>query len=699
MGDNADEMAHKALNAMATASTTIREAIAASLPVGPTQLLTVQVPGTVLDLKDYKWDRSSSAFMPLATRVAEAKLVDNMVPVSKIMMGRSGKSVARSYLAALDYLVPVAASVSGTIAMNQDKALEPRLQIIRDRYKGAMRFLKSPDDMDQTRSKVSIYVAKQAAWNEAVEQYAKAQERQLDIVHKETPSLDEQRQKYLEWVQAHARDYRAAIQARYMDWVVHGYKFEVEFNFGIVDISSGMKRVESSKEAYRNMTMIAEDGASEYNVVSLNPTDWANIIAREVDNWGTKNHGPSAVDIRGEIKRLRRLLISHEALLNIVDKAADQPAVAEKVAKDKDEPLKKAYEGVYTSMNQKNQNPNFKDLREEQEKWANASLDANHRTNSILGKASKQEAKVYIESRIKILDQDIKVLETQLKAIGSSSAAIMPSAVDAEGKTIDEQELHRNTDLSPEDRQSTNPSPWTHITAKVSQSSSQSTKVSKETASSFAARANFGLFRASGGASHSSASNDAMSSMANLDVEISMDCMLVEINRPWLHAELFSDHELDATDGFPISPGPEKLHESVRANKAIPAQYAEFPSYSTAFVVACNVELEFSGDTSSLESSLESSSTEANLSVGYGPFAISGSHKQSKSSAKTKAESTANGMRISLQAPQIIGWVQELLPELPKPRDANNRLFGLSLEAGVAAAAVSPATPIAPAPP
>lgn len=589
--------------------------------------------------------------------------------------------MARSYLAALDCLVPVAASVSGTIAMNQDKSLEPRLQIIRDRYQGAMRFLKSPDEMDQTRSKVSIYVAKQAAWNESVEQYSMAQERQLNIVKQETPRVEEQRQKYLEWVQAHARDYKAAIQARYMDWVVHGYKFEVEFNFGIVDISSGMKRVESSKEAYRNLTMVAEDGASEYNVVSLNPPDWANIIAVEVTKWGRTNHGPSAVDLRGEIKRLRRLLISHEALYNIVDKAADTPAVAEKVGKENDDSLQAAYEGVYTSMNQKNEDPNFGHLRDEQKKWSAASLDANHRTNSIMGKASKEESKAYLQSRIANLKRDIQELETQLKEMGSSTAAVMPSAIDEEGKTIDDQELRPNADLSPEKKTSETPSPWTHISAKVSQSSSQSTKVTKEAASSFAARASVGLFSASGGASHTSASSNAMSSMANLDVEISMDCMLVEINRPWLHAELFSDHELDATDGFPLSPGPEKLHEFVRANKAIPAQYAEFPSYSTAFVVACNVELEFSGDTSSLESSLESSSTEANLSVGYGPFAISGSHKQSQSRSKTKAESTANGMRISLQAPQIIGWVQELLPELPKPKDANNRLFGLALEA------------------
>lgn len=39
----------KAVDAMATAATTLREAISASLPVSPTQLMTVQVPGTIID--------------------------------------------------------------------------------------------------------------------------------------------------------------------------------------------------------------------------------------------------------------------------------------------------------------------------------------------------------------------------------------------------------------------------------------------------------------------------------------------------------------------------------------------------------------------------------------------------------------------------------------------------------------------------
>jgi hypothetical protein len=49
MGDAIEQHAQKALNMMATAASTIREAISTSLPVAPTQLMTVQIPGTIID--------------------------------------------------------------------------------------------------------------------------------------------------------------------------------------------------------------------------------------------------------------------------------------------------------------------------------------------------------------------------------------------------------------------------------------------------------------------------------------------------------------------------------------------------------------------------------------------------------------------------------------------------------------------------
>ena len=97
-------------------------------------------------------------------------------------MGKTGKSVARSYMSALDLLIPVEASVSGLIANPGETAPEGRRKIIKDRYDTAMNYLKSYETdepgPDPPKSKLKRYVEKQEVWAKAVETYAIAQERQ-----------------------------------------------------------------------------------------------------------------------------------------------------------------------------------------------------------------------------------------------------------------------------------------------------------------------------------------------------------------------------------------------------------------------------------------------------------------------------------------------------------------------------------------
>lgn len=43
--------------------------------------------------------------------------------------------------------------------------------------------------------------------------------------------------------------------------------------------------------------------------------------------------------------------------------------------------------------------------------------------------------------------------------------------------------------------------------------------------------------------------------------------------------------------------------------------------------------------------------------------------KTASASTNQRMETTATGMKLSFQAPQIIGWVSEILPELPRNKD------------------------------
>lgn len=69
--------------------------------------------------------------------------------------------------------------------------------------------------------------------------------------------------------------------------------------------------------------------------------------------------------------------------------------------------------------------------------------------------------------------------------------------------------------------------------------------------------------------------------------------MLVQIKRPWLHSELFSDHAIDTMQQTKLSPGAVDLKNWIeKGNRTGLDPYSEFPAYPTAFIVAADTVLE-----------------------------------------------------------------------------------------------------------
>ena len=85
---------------------------------------------------------------------------------------------------------------------------------------------------------------------------------------------------------------------------------------------------------------------------------------------------------------------------------------------------------------------------------------------------------------------------------------------------------------------------WTSISVEVS--SSYSHEETETNANTFSAggAAGWGLWTVGAAASHSSSSSDASKQMANSSINVSFECMRVDVTRTWLRGELFYDHEL-----------------------------------------------------------------------------------------------------------------------------------------------------------
>jgi hypothetical protein len=103
-----------------------------------------------------------------------------------------------------------------------------------------------------------------------------------------------------------------------------------------------------------------------------------------------------------------------------------------------------------------------------------------------------------------------------------------------------------------------------------------------------------------------------------------------------------------------------------------------------AFLLAANVILEVEGDTADIQSHFATSTTSGSGSVGWGPFSVSSSYSHTDTQASSSCETTAGGcrcvddyhrylvvanflwFRITIKSPQIIGWISEIVPALPR---------------------------------
>ncbi|UPK92186.1 hypothetical protein LCI18_003121 [Fusarium solani-melongenae] len=722
MAVDKEQLAESMAAQAAAVSKSIREALQASLPVAPEQLMTVQVPGTTINSAPnggYWWNENENAETPHRIKVNEARLVDGMIPLSKIMMGPTGKSVARSYGAALDMLIPEDAPIDDLDKSNdaKNKAAE--------RYTAAMKYLTSTVP-NSSKSVVDVYVEKQQAWSDAMKEWDQAKQAARAEAKRIFPdSVPRQQGHYDEWNQANFRNYKNHSQAKYMDWIVNGCKYKVDYYFGIVDVSSAMKRVESSKEASRNLVVIDPDGTTEWQEVNLSPPNWADLCAKQTKAWGEKNNKLTRKDYESEIKRLKRLLSSYQGLQDSLGTLSDEekkgliaPDKPENATNPKELPedkkLKEAYQALYAAQaaekpvepantttpttpadNTTNGTvPAKVDLQTAQQNLqaalqaqAQANLKDNKKNVVAMQKTSMVDKVNWITRMINDAKGQLQLLNDRLKEFEKSNVAV-PAIQDLTKSEEDGKELVRTNYMDADERwadprflierngtgpgQPKEPSKWTKINVSISASSQETSKESQSSSSALSASGSSGLFSASGGFSYSQASSKASQAAASCDVDISFEALLVTINRSWLHGELFADSELNVGPDVALSPGPHDLHTYInnKDSKGL-EKYSYFPSYPTAFIIASNVELEFRGDTTNLEEAIDSSSFDANLKVGYGPFSLGASHKQDSASAKTKMETTATGTRISLEAPAIIGWVSTMLPPLPRSKGKN----------------------------
>ncbi|KAG9126047.1 hypothetical protein FRC07_005112 [Ceratobasidium sp. 392] len=703
--DSLKSMDNDSLNRISDISMTIREAIRRALPTPREQFFTVMIPGKVVNFDDYKVD-PKDIVTPLKVQLNQAILCDDLPPQSTIQSGPTGRSVARSYSNAISKLVPSGSTVG--IAEGATKSSDQQ------RYEKAMALL-STQVVGKNKTIVEIYTEKQTLYTNASDRKTKAFHEALKRAQEDPKNTtnDMAKEAYDLWVQENARTYRNHVQAAYMDWVITGRKEEVEYWFAFVDQDSVLARVEQSKEAMRSAVVQDEDGTAEYQTVTLEPSDWANKCLQKMRS-GT-NQTVSAEWYTWEINRLEKtnqmlgiLETSSNADTSVTSSNPTGSSTKEtaktnlKEAMERYLKAKKEYQdSVASGVPGKGDALKPKDGQQPDEHSGTSKpknqLDEYHQAQKHLSDAQAD----YDKANLASLTNENKATRNELMKSLSGEKGLAKNQMDTNDKLIKDYTAKRKalieagkssgettfnamaTELGISQAQ---PDPsaqpagsdaktlddfFTPVTVEVSASSSSSKTDSSATTAHAEASASGLFWHASASADLSEAKDAAQKELVNSSVKVSFECMRVDIKRSWLRAELFGDPDLVPGHGVQISPGAEEIHSLIDKTaydpKAEPPQHGIFPMYPVAFMVACNVVLEISGSASSIQTYMNNSTKSADASVGFGPFSASAHGSTTSSSTSASCKTTDSGCRIEIKAPQIIGWISQIVPKLGSP--------------------------------
>ena len=134
-----------------------------------------------------------------------------------------------------------------------------------------------------------------------------------------------------------------------------------------------------------------------------------------------------------------------------------------------------------------------------------------------------------------------------------------------------------------------------------------------------------------------------------------------------MHSSLF---QLD--DKARVSPGTSFNGEDnwITAVTQDGANYL-LPEYVTGLLMSRNVVIEYKGISASQSAHAVHVATSTSFSVSGGfsfwSASASGSFSNSRSSRTFQAESSSDGLRITIPGAQIIGYYTQVLPEFPPP--------------------------------
>jgi hypothetical protein len=207
--------------------------------------------------------------------------------------------------------------------------------------------------------------------------------------------------------------------------------------------------------------------------------------------------------------------------------------------------------------------------------------------------------------------------------------------------------------------------------SKTYQRSSESTssQTSSRIAASFGASGGFWSAGASYSRSKSRSESQFQASMNSAETVVSGELLRVTIQRPWFRPSLFKSTQFQIRHDQLAKISPGHLEGEENFINTITQDTYLLPEYATGLLLSRNVNVEFLEISAAQAARAVRTSSSSSFSVsggfGFWKASVSGGRSSSSSHRTFSAESSSNGLRISIPGAQIIGYYTQVMPKFP----------------------------------
>lgn len=646
----------------------------------PNQFFCMSLPGMQIDKNLYSYDIENNQPKPPLVEANESKLVNRLFDACKMTGSDNGRHLQTQYKSALDMLTP---QLNGKLFDAKSKL---------------RKVLMTPYPYNFGEGLTTGFTLQQVLYRlygdyvDAKQVWAKVQlEKKIELDAKypgETKDSNRNKQNdYLDWYETTAESQLLKVQEK-LGKVLNVFSpGDMEIITGILDSGAG-REIAEARQTLANVQKLNPDGGYVYPV-TLYPENWFNLLDTSFTPIDLLE-SPTALAQQLSVLMVQRsnLAMTIDSFLNILpdpamltDLKAKQEN-AEKALQEAKDAVAKVYSDITSDtlklvidiIGRSNDKDKGTALAGTTSRILNIDPDkAKNIITALAGNASRcmKAQDDLIAAAQNATDRALEYF--QQKNLLQYKQMLLPLQTQLARTESDIADIRQQIGLSTVMQQANKPKDGSDVTpnvvpdrfaqvliestmASVRQSSSNATSAS---ASSSHSSFFFGGYSSS--RSHRESVDSSQSETSNIKIQIGMSIAKVGIGREWFNPGVFLlTKDMYNTSSKKISPN--SKGKPFQKERFDAMNDCAFPCFPVAFIIARDVTIKFSSDTSMSNSFAQS--VEDHSSSGGGFFIFGGNSSSSSNSSRSNscATSSANSVTVRFTSPQILGYYLEATP-------------------------------------